>query len=348
MLLPNSPTICSTFPGLSEDEARRELAATATATTPEEHPSSQPPIFILGRGLALDSNDGGGGGGLLAGWLVCGGSSHPPHQPPPAVSSDSPLATVSALSSAASDPSQPLSSSPSSSSRAHTYPAVETVDQDCRNGCNDGNGDSAPTRGSDIEMDTGVQSFRFDGSGSTAFEKKDDNGTEPRKSRCVGKRRGMGGGHIHNLYGAYPYPNKTSKKISRGDVVAVERPLAALQASDALPWVLACPGCLRHVGSLDLQLAIVSGTWDRARASDYPTIPPSTHPSVASNAARPQHYLAGRGRRGSEKAGHSESHEGVDGVGGSEGTLGSHHCLPAIEGVSERFIGVNGCSVGGH
>lgn len=58
---------------------------------------------------------------------------------------------------------------------------------------------------------------------------------------------------------------KTSRNISQGDVVAVERPLAAIQTSDAMPWVVACPGCLRHVGSLDLQLAIASNKLDRAR-----------------------------------------------------------------------------------
>lgn len=62
----------------------------------------------------------------------------------------------------------------------------------------------------------------------------------------------------------------TCRKIAQGDVVAVERPLAAVQTSEALPWVVACPGCLRHVGSLDLQLSIASGQWDRANALNFP------------------------------------------------------------------------------
>lgn len=57
-----------------------------------------------------------------------------------------------------------------------------------------------------------------------------------------------------------------SKAVRRGDVVAVERPLVAAQTSGTLPWVAACPGCLRHVGGLDAQLAVASGARTRAEA----------------------------------------------------------------------------------
>lgn len=62
---------------------------------------------------------------------------------------------------------------------------------------------------------------------------------------------------------------KTVRPVSRGDVVAIERPLAALQLSAAMPWVIACPGCLRYIGNLDLQLAVASGACFRAQALEY-------------------------------------------------------------------------------
>lgn len=66
-----------------------------------------------------------------------------------------------------------------------------------------------------------------------------------------------------------PRSYKTVRQVSRGDVVAIERPLVAMQLSAAMPWVIACPGCLRHVGNLDLQLAVASGACFRAQALEY-------------------------------------------------------------------------------
>lgn len=86
------------------------------------------------------------------------------------------------------------------------------------------------------------------------------------RARSNGYLDGMSSSSSHHRHsGGY----KTSRAITRGDVVSVERPVAAMQTSSALPWVIACPGCLRHVGTLDLQLAIASGRCDRARALEF-------------------------------------------------------------------------------
>lgn len=75
---------------------------------------------------------------------------------------------------------------------------------------------------------------------------------------------------------------KASRRVRRGDVVAVERPLVALQTSEAMPWVVACPGCIRHVGSLDVQLALATGSVDRTNAFDSGSWKTDVLPSEAS------------------------------------------------------------------
>lgn len=75
---------------------------------------------------------------------------------------------------------------------------------------------------------------------------------------------------------------KASRRVRRGDVVAVERPFIALQTSEAMPWVVACPGCVRHVGSLDFQLALATGSVDRTDAFDSGSRRTDMLPSQAS------------------------------------------------------------------
>lgn len=151
-----------------------------------------------------------------------------------------------------------------------------------------------------------------------------------------------------------------SRAIRRGDVVAIERPLAAAQSSQTLPWVAACPGCLRHVGTLDTQLAIASGERDRAEA-----FRPEAETAVAAAAAAaaeaaggmsptpPEHDVPGAApcfRRSAESS-------GLDSEGGGGG--GDHGCgrsrgggngarLPPLEGLSERFLQVGESLRGGN
>lgn len=139
----------------------------------------------------------------------------------------------------------------------------------------------------------------------------------------------------------------TSKAVRRGDVVAVERPLIAAQSSRALPWVAACPGCLRHVGSLDVQLTIASGKLGRTEAfrvesekaatgstgaGPMSTSPGPTLPTAAAAAAAHRRQtVAGREEEG-EQGGNGGGREGVESGTGAE--------LPALEGLSERFVQV--------
>eukprot|EP00903_Cladosiphon_okamuranus_P010088 g9555.t1 len=133
-----------------------------------------------------------------------------------------------------------------------------------------------------------------------------------------------------------------SRAVRRGDVVAVERPLAAAQSSQTLPWVAACPGCLRHVGSLEAQLAIASGERDRAEA-----FRPEAGTAVAEAAAEgtsstsPEPEAPGAAacfRRSAESP--REDGEGDGGNHGCglscEGGKGAR--LPPLEGLSERFL----------
>ena len=88
-------------------------------------------------------------------------------------------------------------------------------------------------------------------------------------SSCVTEEvRGSGGDSSCDHQSPVCRELRASRHVRRGDIVAVERPIVALQTSEAMPWVVACPGCLRHVGSLDIQLAIASGKVSRAEAFD--------------------------------------------------------------------------------
>lgn len=160
--------------------------------------------------------------------------------------------------------------------------------------------------------------------------------------------------HYHQGY-------RTSRKIARGHVISVERPRAALQTSDALPWVIACPGCLRHVGTLDLQLAIAAGRWDRAQALDFQLSPSSTdrrlnqdpldvrndsldaqHETVAKCCDSPP--ASQRVGVGSLLVGKSNSAEGGGEVGREEEVAQRGNGLPTVPGLSDCFVKVKGKS----
>lgn len=142
----------------------------------------------------------------------------------------------------------------------------------------------------------------------------------------------------------------TSKAVRRGDVVAVERPLIAAQTSRALPWVTACPGCLRHVGNLDVQLMIASGKLSRAEAFRLGSRkvvataaagagPLSTSPKLNMPEAAATEAAAGHGCQtvgGREEDGEECGDRGV--CGGAESGVDAR--LPVLQGLSERFIQV--------
>lgn len=171
--------------------------------------------------------------------------------------------------------------------------------------------------------------------------------------RSVGEMALHGGSHSR-----YHRGYKTSRNVARGDVISVERPRAAVQTSNALPWVIACPGCLRHVGTLDLQLAIASGRWDRAQALDFQLSPPST---VCRRAQDPLNIKESIGARnetvdncrdppsasrrvgvGSRVVEKSDEGEG-GGEAGREGALAQPgNGLPTVPGLSDCFVEVRG------
>lgn len=136
-----------------------------------------------------------------------------------------------------------------------------------------------------------------------------------------------------------------SRRIRRGDVVAVERPRVAAQSSKTLPWVAACPGCLRHVGTLDAQLAIASGERDRAEVFSFGSGAAEPATAVAAAAAGsmsstpPEPAVPGAAPCFQHTA---ESREG-GGEGGGCGRSergGEGARLPLLEGLSERFVQV--------
>ncbi|CAN0030917.1 unnamed protein product [Ectocarpus sp. 4 AP-2014] len=92
----------------------------------------------------------------------------------------------------------------------------------------------------------------------------------------AGVGNGVGNGFPDQQAATTTPTTRTSKAVRRGDVVAVERPLVAAQTSGTLPWVAACPGCLRHVGGLDAQLAVASGARTRAEAFRFGPHPSAT------------------------------------------------------------------------
>lgn len=137
-----------------------------------------------------------------------------------------------------------------------------------------------------------------------------------------------------------------SRAIRRGDVVAAERPLAAAQSSQTLPWVAACPGCLRHVGTLDTQLAVASGKLDRAEAFRFESgiTEPATVAAAAAEAGPPPkspvpavpEAAACSPRSEDRREGDGEGGGGGEGFGRSgEGAEGAR--LPPLEDLSERF-----------
>ncbi len=149
----------------------------------------------------------------------------------------------------------------------------------------------------------------------------------------------------------------TSKAVRRGDVVAVERPLLAAQSSGTLPWAAACPGCLRHVGSLEAQLAIASGRLSRAEAlrcgvpAEEPSVPPPGAPAGSLGAAAgpssipPEPRASGAAAASRQTASGREENGGAGGRGewdceGGGGVGGAS--LPSLEGLSERFVQVRG------
>lgn len=150
----------------------------------------------------------------------------------------------------------------------------------------------------------------------------------------AGKDVGVGGGASTFVRGEIL---PTSKAIRRGDVVAVERPLVAAQASRTLPWVAACPGCLRHVGGLETQLAVAAGTLPRseaflagsdgasAKATPIPTAAAEVQAKISQsghdNAAGPQAVVGAREEDG-------------------EGLSGNGNGLPELDGITERFARV--------
>ena len=126
--------------------------------------------------------------------------------------------------------------------------------------------------------------------------------------------------------------------VCRGDVVAIERPLFALQGSQALPWVVACPGCLRHVGTLEVQLAIASGEVSRAEAflsvggEGTMPLPPLATPVPPGPALQPEED----GREERKAEGLNDDGEGVGRVEG-EGTRNKEGQLEGDEeGEGER------------
>lgn len=151
-----------------------------------------------------------------------------------------------------------------------------------------------------------------------------------------------------------------SKDISRGEVVAVERPLAAVQTAEALPWVVVCPGCLRHVGGLDLQLAVASGKVARAKAFGPCVVAMAPSPPLATGVGiqlelgeqKDNEEERGEGAR-LEKSG--DCAEGCSGDGGEGGVRCSGRAfdvaredggnalegLPPLRGLSERFADVS-------
>lgn len=142
-----------------------------------------------------------------------------------------------------------------------------------------------------------------------------------------------------------------SRAVQRGDVVAIERPLAAAQTSQTLPWVAACPGCLRHVGTLETQLGIASGERDRAEAFRPGSSMVGAEVAVAAAATAE----GGKSSTPPEPGGaggavcfrQSAESPGGSGEGGGDGEAcgwsrggGEDARLPLLEGLSERFVQV--------
>lgn len=142
----------------------------------------------------------------------------------------------------------------------------------------------------------------------------------------------------------------TSKAIRRGDVVAVERPLIAAQASQSLPWVVACPGCLRHVGGLDIQLAVAAGMLCRSEAflvgADQDSATQADQDLATAKAA--PSATAGATEEAIVKAAGLEDKNGTSlqaalGDQGEDGEgPGGSGVLPELGGISERFARVRG------
>lgn len=149
------------------------------------------------------------------------------------------------------------------------------------------------------------------GSGASCAENSESSPPPP---------RGLLWDHQPFVYGEL----KASRRVRRGDVVAVERPLVALQNSEAMPWVVACPGCLRHVGSLDVQLALATGSVDRTDAFNSGSRETDVLPPQASVRQHQSNGVV-------ELAGSSDEEPDKE----------LEESLPPIAGLSTRFAQVN-------
>lgn len=340
----------SIFPGMSESDGLRELepgsseASSGGGGGGSTKPSTAPPILLVC-------------GGRLAGWLT---TATPTPAPAPAPKTD-----CGNLKHFASGEASSISSKKSCTA---LLPGATISNNSNNSRMNHGSNSNSGSSSNGSSMDH--KSCAVEGIYGSEIREP-----PPSSPHC----NGNGNGNRSFFGGAQGFV--LSKDVSRGDIVAVERPLEAVQTSEALPWVVACPGCLRHVGSLELQLAIASGEAGRAEAFLGNFTASKASPPVQGGGGveeecggeekreggskggrgeRQGRGEGGAGRGGSREEGDADGGGAVEeesgnvyrektrlegGRGGEKERPGGAGLLPALKGLSERFAEVRGgCS----